>query len=665
MGLRYRVPFKDSMNESYEVRIYREGYTGEPTELVGAPSCFVVSLSDDDFIYTPIRTSSATLRVIDSELLLDLYSINNQYAPVKLYKNDVLEWSGYIKPEQFTQPYVPYPQSISIDCVSPISTLENIEYKQKNETGYIHLFELLQYLIESANGGYSGIYMPPVYGEDGNALQKILLAESNFTESEMNMFEVLESVCKFLNWTLFDVKGTLFFVDSDWKGEYRLYDGTLDTFATAGMKEASLADIGYNGSDSNTLDIVPGFNKATVKSINNVFDKVIEEEMFDILEIVQTWTYNGGDYDGARRIIRKFKKPIRRVMYYYDHHMNPLTFDEAKELDMNTDVVGSVEMAENSYTVEEKDGQIVPAVKEYTWNDLIKVRLDKYSYVLNAGDDKYKAFTVKGVNSIWKDGAFGVNMQLMYFSDPEFVTVAQTIVDTYFYFMLRIGENYWNGTSWVNSYSLFRIRYNVNTGRGYQPIESNINADMPYRGLTGYVVELPSDKVLIGDLEFTMFLNDPAAGTISGYIIKGLELDYAKKENVNTTGEDGDRVYENIVNENYMSECDEIEFEIGSYNEDGATYSKALLDGDFLTDNLYSSVVGENIRPEELMIRRIVNRYGETKIKLTEAIQMSGDVTPITHIKERTQPGKVFRMTSGEWDYEQNRLTIQMQEDAE
>ena len=64
------------------------------------------------------------------------------------------------------------------------------------------------------------------------------------------------------------------------------------------------------------------------------------------------------------------------------------------------------------------------------------------------------------------------------------------------------------------------------------------------------------------------------------------------------------------------------------------------------------------------MIRRIVNRYSVTKIKLTEAIQMTDVVTPLSILTERTQPGKTFRMTSGEWDYEQNRITIQMQEDA-
>ena len=659
--LRYTIPFKDNPNNSYIVEIHREDYTGEPTELKGARSCFVVTGTDEDFMYTPIRTSTATINVIDSNLLLDLYSINNQYAPVKLYKNGVLEWTGYIKPEQFTQPYVPNPQNISIDCISSIATLENIEYKQKNENGYIYLFELLQYLIGHANGGYNGIYMPPVYGTDGNALESILLAESNF--SEKNMLEVLESSCKFLNWSLFELNGCIYFVDSDWNGEYKFYNEDMTFHVMKTTNEFQLTD--YNGSSSNSLDIIHGFNKASVKSINNVFDEVIEDEDFDNLEVLQTWNYNGGNKEGARRIIRKFKKPEKWEMFYYNQHMKPLTLDEVKELDMNSQVAGCLEMTENSYTVAESNGEFVPSVREYTWNDLLKVTLDMYNNVLIGGNNKYKAFTVKGVNSIWKDGAFGVNMELMYFSDPEFLTVSQTIVNTDLYFMLRIGQYYWNGTSWVTNYSLFKIRHNVNTGRGYQPIKSNLNADMPYQGLNGHVIELPSDRVLIGDLEFTMFMNDPASSEVRGYIIKGMKLEYAKKDNVVEAGKDGDRIYENVVNENYMSECDEIEFEIGSYNEDGATYSKALLYDDFLTNNLFCKVVNEDVRPEELLIRRIVNRYGETKIKLTESINMTGEITPLTSMYDASMVSKRFRLTSGEWDYEQNRLVVQIQEDAQ
>ena len=118
------------------------------------------------------------------------------------------------------------------------------------------------------------------------------------------------------------------------------------------------------------------------------------------------------------------------------------------------------------------------------------------------------------------------------------------------------------------------------------------------------------------------------------------------------------------MNESYMSEAEEIEFDISSYNADGATYSKALLGEKWLTNNLYCAIVGEMVRPEELLIRRIVNRYGVTKIKLTEALQMTGSITPLTVLSDRSMVNKRFRMTSGEWDYEQNRLTIQMQEDV-
>ena len=673
MEMRYRIPFRDCKNTSYEVCIYRNGYTGEVKELDGAPSCFVVSGTDEDFIYTPIRTSTATISVLDSDLLLDLYSINNQYAPVKLYKEGVLEWTGYIKPEQFTQPYVPNIESISVECVSALATLEHIEYKTQNKSGYITMMELIRYIISYANGGYRGVYLPWVYGSSsemiGNVFDEIILCEENFTSSEMNLLEVLEAVCKLLNWTVYDIKGHLYFVDADWKGAYRVYDEALTNYTTANGNEVFVQGVGFNGSGSNTLDIVHGYNKASVKSINNVFDEVIQEEPFDILEVVQTWEYEEGNFEDARRAVRRFKKPMLWEMFYYDQQLNPITFEHAKQMDMNSEVVGCVELTENGYRVTESNGEWVPKETDFEWEDFLKVRYDVF-HSLFGKNDRYKAFTVKGVNSVWKDGAFGLDMSLRYTTGSEMVETAGTLINTDLYFMLRIGDKYWNGTSWVDEYSKFRVGYNVNTGRGFQNIPSNKNANMPYKGLRGHVIELPNDIVLKGDLEFTMFINCPAtidlAGNeMSGYFIKDFTLNYVKKDGVNDEGENGDRVYENIVNETYMSEAEEIEFEIGSYNNDGATYSKALLGNGFLTNNLYCKVVEEMVRPEELLIRRIVNRYGVTKIKLTEALWMTDAITPITILTERTQPGKNFRMTSGSWDYEQCRLTVQIQEDAE
>ena len=661
------IPFADSKKNRYEVRIYREDYYGEAQELTGAASCFVVSGTDEDFMYHPVRTSTATVQVLDSDLLLDLYSINNQYAAVKLMKNDVLEWTGYIKPEQFTQPFVPTVQSVSVECVSALSTLEHIEYETQTESGYITLWNLMKYLIGSANGGYRGVYIPHVYGASsvmsGNVLSDILLCEENFTSQEMTLDEVLENVCKFLNWTVYDLKGYLYFVDADWRGAYRLYDEALNSYSTVYGNEVQTQEVGFNGSDGNTLDIVPGFNKASVKSVNHVFDEVIEEEPYEILETVQTWNYDGGNTEGALRVIRQFKKPMQWKMHYYGSTlMNEITQDEAFQKNLNGDVIGCMEVEEKAWHVTNKDGQWVPKETEFDVNSQLMVVLNGASF---QNDDRYEAFSVNGVNSVWKDGAFGLSMQITYRTKYDYVTGPTFgIVATYLYFKLRIGEYCWNGSQWVKGDAKFRIMNNVNAASGFQPLQSNKNAEMPYRGLNGWIIELPTDQVLKGDLEFTMYMNDPQEGGCDAYIIRDFKLDYAKKDGVNDEGEDGDRVYENVVNEKYMSAADEIEFGIGSYNKDGATYSKALLGDKFLEDDLYCAVVGKKVRPEELMIRRIVNRYGETKIKLTEALCMTDDITPLTGLSDRAVVGKRFRMTSGEWDYEQNRLTVQMQEEA-
>lgn len=670
MGLRYRIPFADSKKNKYEVQIFREDYTGEAKELRAAPSCFVVSGTSDDFMYIPIRCSTATMSVMESELLLDLYSFNAQYAQVKLMRNGVLEWTGYIKPEQFTQPYLPSVQMVSVECVCALSTLEYIMYEQQTESGYITMWDLLKYIVNATRGGYRNIYMQQIYKEtkgaadSENVLNKLLLCEENFLSQEMNLYEVLENVCKFLNWTVHDIGGSLYFVDADWRGNVLRYTGTLDsTPSSVAWTGVVMQEVGYNGSDVNLIDIVPGYNKASVRSVNHIFEDVIKEEPYEILDTVQTWNFNEGDFENARRVVREFKKPMMWKMYYYGSTlMNEISEDEAFGMNLNGDVIGCMELVEKSWHVTESGGKWVPKESEYDVNNQLMVVLNGANL---QNDYTYKAFTVKGVNSVWKDGAFGLGMQLTYRTKFDYVTGPTFgIVATYLYFKLRIGDYCWNGEQWVEGDATFRIMYNVNVAGGFQPIPSNKTAEMPYKGLSGWVIELPSDRVLRGELELTMYINDPQESGCDAYIIRDFKLDYAKKDGSNNEGEKGDRIYENVVNDQYMSDADEIEFGIGSYNKDGATYSKVLLNDKFLTNNLYCRITDGNIRPEELMIRRIVNRYGSTKIKLTESLQMTNEIHPMAVLSDRTMVGKEFRMTSGTWDYEQNRLTIEMQEDV-
>ena len=676
MGLRYRIPFRDSENNSYEVKIYRDDYNGEVKELTGATSCFVVSGTDEDFVYTPVRTSSATINVLDSDLLLDLYSINNQYAAVKLTMNGALEWTGYIKPEQFTQPYVPTVEAISVECVCALSTLEHMEYKELNPTyGTTTLWNLMKYLISSAKGGYNAVYMPWVYGTgasvSGNVFERITLIENNFIKEEMNLMEVLEAVCKFLGWTVHDVRGSLWFVDADWNGTYRRYDEDLGNYVEISGNEVLIQDIGFNGSGSNTLDVIPGYNKASVKAINNVFNDVVKDEPYDILKELSTVlvsTYTG--VDGPHGVRKQFLKPMLWKVYAYKANgmgsvdlLSQDVVDGMANWQLN-EVLGAVLMREAVYKCKaQNDATPEEGVTDFSYDDSVQIRIAAESTAqLPTAMTFTKAVTMEGENAVYADCAISIDGTFEAFFDADMAGpvsktshLTRTITAE-----VSCGGKYYNGSAWVDSYNTFTIEVD-DTGK----IKSNRTPFTPYKDISGYVI--PMD-FFVGEPIITIYcpiwLDENGTHYVTGVKVRGLKFGYAKKEGIVEEGEDGDRLYENVVNEAYMSDADEIEFEISSYNADGASFSKALLDNGWLTNNLYCAVVGENVRPEELMIRRIVSRYGETKIKLTEAIQMTDDVTPLSVMSDRAMVGKRFRMTSGEWDYEQNRLVVQMQEDV-
>lgn len=669
MGLRYKIPFKDSENTEYLVQIFREGYNGEAKELTGAVSCFVVSGTDDDFVYTPIRPSSATIKVLDSDLLLDLYSINNQYAPVRFLRNGVLEWTGFIRPEQFTQPYVPTAEVISVDCVCALSTLEKIEYKQINNlTGVVDLWTLIKTLISYAKGSYRGVCIPWVYGSSssmtGNVFERITLIENNFIKEEMTLYEVLEAVCKFLNWTVYDFKGCLWFVDNDWTGTYRMYDEALETFAEIQGNEILLQDVGFNGSDSNTLDVVPGYNKASVKALNNVFDDVVKDEDYDSLETYAnggylTKTYSSGD--GSKAVRKQFLKPKSWAVYAYKNGLLGTLYNQDELNSMGViqlnGVLGALLMKEAEYKCLSLDNYSpTDEVTDFNYENSVQVRVAYTSSASLNTMGLLPAVVMEGENAVYSDCAFSIDCRIDVYYDDDMTKPSKDYGSKLLNVCVQCGDRYYNGLSWVNEYSTFSIELDDNG-----EIKSNRTPFTPYKSISGYVI--PMD-FFVGKPIITVFC--PVLSTyMTGSKIRNLKFGYAKKEGVVEEGENGDRVYENIVNEAYMSDAEEITFEISSYNRDGASFSKALLDNGWLTNNLFCAVVGEMVRPEELMIRRIVNRYGETKIKLTEAICMTEEISPITRVKERSMTEKTFRMTSGEWDYEQNKLTLQIQEDVE
>lgn len=680
---RYRLPFFNYAGESLEIKFYMEDYIGEIETLTGAPSAFVVTGTDEEFVYEPVRTSTASVSIVTDSLLNDLFSVNSHHVAVKLYRGNKLLWTGYVEPEVFTQAYVPIADKLSINCISAIGTLENIQYEKQTENGFITAINLLRYIIRSANGGYEKIYIPYVYGSSEvnystkkNIFDEITLAEENFTSEGMMLDEVLEYFCRFFNWTLYDYEGSLYFVDADWEGEYFSYGEDLVTYEMVTPNTVLLQDIGFGGSD-HTIDVLPGYNKVTVKAINNVFDELVENEDLETLKEngYQSVSYDKLSGDDVKVVRKRFLIPAKWELDSYDED----TGEKQDPKDAMNNSFGSALLKISEYGGKWERSDFIPDISDYSWTLAVQDRVKGQQFQEKPGEAMSKDLVaIKGAKgAAWMNGALSIDGSIIVpWDDANLAFCKPSGKSGYadITYVLRIGDKYWNGSSWVDSEAEFKIRYENESAGSPLTVKNTKSPDMPYSGLSGYIIKLPDNAPIIGDLSLKIrrtseigFTPESGAGSIKfyGYIYKNPNLNYKKKDGVTDEGENGDRVYENVVNEKFMSELDEIEFGISSYNEDGATYSKALLNGNFLTNNLYSAIEGTLVRPEEALIRRIINRYRVTKIKLTQVLKNSDLIHPFTVLYDNSMVSKKFLLLSGVWDYEQNTVTLSMIENGD
>lgn len=98
-GTIYTLPFKSRKEVSYLIEIQKENYEGKSTELVGSGnSPFSVIIEDEDFLYTPTRFSSASIRIVGGDYLQNLYSTGYQQYRVLCKRGNDIIWTGFINP---------------------------------------------------------------------------------------------------------------------------------------------------------------------------------------------------------------------------------------------------------------------------------------------------------------------------------------------------------------------------------------------------------------------------------------------------------------------------------------------------------------------------------------------------------------------------------------
>lgn len=778
-GLIYKVLIPSLRKNNYSIEVEKKDYTGSSTILTGGAEPFTVSLDDDDFIYLPLRLSTGKLSVVGGSALSSLFATAYQEYRVTLFKDTTPIWCGFIKPELYTQDYTSVVHEISIDCLSAIQTLEYVKYTQIDSTGlkFVPLKSLISRAITSANAKYQKVYMPhtfsasqAAYGTNALMQDDCVISEQNFFDEEnkaMTYKDILEEICRFAHLTLYDDGGSLYFADHDYADaydEWALTNGSL-TLTTANaltINTHSVQDIGFGGTD-HSLDIIAGYNKASVKTSNyNNSDKVFPEEEWDnlnplsieltqvpIIEAVksgmstkytevkargkciwltpskwETHTYKSTGLTQDGRTMNSLEVGDRGG-YYYDGG-NAINEAVAEVTDLKTlqwdatdkphslgssfDTQTAYETNQGLYTLSDAFqggnrlyGAFLGKYCNWQLNDDGTDSISSYSYehimfirkISMHGDTVahgtsipvhdavtfnpalYKGlFNYKGHMPVaaYADGAIAINLQVCPTGQGTPVSVTGIAKNGFFYsnekntykagakvtltFILRIGDTYYNGTTWTNTPSTFTVQTEELKEAGtFAALKNTKVLSMPYNDLTGWIIE--TQGTLKGELYVELVDVDMNCA------IKDFGMKFQLKDNYVPANNASDRIYDNVVNDAYINELDEIEEKISSYNHDGLCYSKVLLGNDFITDNLYEGINHAITRPESLLLRRIVNQYEYPKIKLTQVLMNDTSVRPIDKLTDAYQgTDKKFIITGKETKYRSDTAEIKMIEKA-
>ena len=282
----YKAYFKSIDCHEYEVRFITD-YAASYTELeLAGSSPVVITYDSPALLFEPIIQSRATIVVNSDGYLEDLFVSHVDDVVVDIYDNTAnkLVWTGYLKPQIYSQGYVNCIESIEFEASDCLAALQYIDYDNVGSYKQIVTFrDIIARVCEKE--ALDGFYWAKTKKLGNNWLlpENLTISEQNFytedTDEPWKFSEVLEEMCRYLGYTLVQWGSYLFFLDmqafhsSEVMEMYRYLSsenfsaGTQTTLNTPVV----ITKDSYMGS-GHQISFEPVYNKATV-SANFYFPK--------------------------------------------------------------------------------------------------------------------------------------------------------------------------------------------------------------------------------------------------------------------------------------------------------------------------------------------------------------------------------------------------------
>ena len=401
--MKYFSQFKDVNDQLYTVNIITNGDGSTTKEFTLGGSPFTTEMDNSDkIIYKPCKYQSATIEMVSQDYNFDIYSSTAQGTIVQLLKGSEIVWAGFITPNLYDQGFNEFRETIALEAIDGLSTLQYYKYTPVGKTKNIVSFiDIINHLINQCHC-YNYFYISDNIQKDNTTNHSITeflyISEQNFFDEKKDnetdndvawtMQEVLEEICQYLGYTCIAEGDSVYFLDYDAIREgintYYKYNVNNISNPTLVTKEFHKMirdkDHSENGA-SLSLDMT--YNKVKIKDELYDFNLAIPDPFDDVDNIT---SYNENYED-----VWETRKDFMQYLYHYNPNTKFIEFwgraDSPEKSPHQRDAYVVVQYKKN------------PKFKCYKYNDKLEDVTAYYENSLNYKDTQN--FSGAALASMW------------------------------------------------------------------------------------------------------------------------------------------------------------------------------------------------------------------------------------------------------------------------
>lgn len=268
------------------------GGTGTAVPLKGGAQPFVTQEDASEDMFTPIRTQSGYLRIVDDGLdangnafdWRDLIPATDTSRPVTLTAGGEVIWQGFMQAQTFSGVLYGNPQEreFPVQCVLSVLTAYQVK---TTETVYRNFAYILDYVFTKITTTHSISQITIQGGADARGWLRKKVDWRNFMSIDggdvspsYNLYEILEDICRFWGWTARTHKQEILLMAVDDSAEPNALELTTSQLASIGagttgdigsvttMLHSTPVDVEKYASIDNDDSTLRGFSKVVVKA---------------------------------------------------------------------------------------------------------------------------------------------------------------------------------------------------------------------------------------------------------------------------------------------------------------------------------------------------------------------------------------------------------------